>query len=106
MGFWSALGKTILVGAVVVGTAAVVIAVLSYEKFIQWFQQRQGLVQSDKDLINVSFIKRYHNGNYQTVQGIFDTCTREYVEAKTTEVQSLDSRIINAHSEAGIAIWA
>ncbi|EHJ14653.1 hypothetical protein [Crocosphaera watsonii] len=101
----STLGKTIVVGAGIALTAAVVIAVLSYEKFMQWFQQRQGLVQSDKDLINVSFIKRYHNGNYRTVQGVFDTGTSEYVDTQTTESHSLDSRIANAHNQEGIAIW-
>ena len=105
MGFWKALGGALLTGVVIAGTAAIVIAVLSYEKFMQWFQRRQGLVQSDKNLVKLSLMKRYQNGNYRTVQGVFNTVTREYVEAQATESQSLDSRIINAHNEEGIAIW-
>ncbi len=105
MSFWSALGKTIVAGAFIVGTAAVVIAVLSYEKFMQWFQQRQSLLQSDRDLIGYSIKKHLSNGNVKVVQGIYDTCLEKNIEAQTTETHSLDSRIANAHNQEGIAIW-
>ena len=99
MGFWQTLG-VLAIGA---AAAVMIIAYLSYEKFINWFQVR--LTPGDKNRVGYSVIKSLNSGNFTTAVGVFNPQTQEMYEQEITESQSIDPRIIEAHDSDCVASW-
>lgn len=94
--------KLLGLAAVVIGGAMAVSAViryLTYSRVFSWFQQREPLLEADRDRIGVSIMEHRANGNYGVITGIFDTVTEEVIEQEAFEAQNVDEQIKEAHKD-------
>ena len=89
-----------LVGLVVAGVAiAAIIAVLTYDEILSWFQPRTHLLEKDRTIVGYTIMKYLQNGNYETVQGIFDTDSQQVLEARSIESKQVDYELKQMHIE-------
>ncbi|MEG4575289.1 hypothetical protein QUA56_21765 [Microcoleus sp. N3A4] len=93
-----------LLGLAVVGiggliAVAAVINYLTYNRLLSWFEQREPLLEADRDRVGVSIMEYLSNGNYRMVAGIFDTVTEEVIEQETLEARNVDDQIKQAHKD-------
>jgi hypothetical protein len=84
---------------------AAIIAILTYDKILEWFQQKRHLLETDSSRIGISILEHLNNGNYRTVQGIFDTETEEFIDGRSIESRRVDSQIVDIHRENGYVIY-
>lgn len=100
MSFWGLLG-TLIAGAILVG---VVVAVLSIDSIIDWFQEQLGHRQTH-DRLAVTVLKKLQQGDYKVMQGIFNTTTRQFESQRTVEASQIDHSFLAAHNAEGLAVW-
>lgn len=87
-----------LVTLVAAGIAvAAVISLLTYEEILSWFKPR--LSAEEKNLFGYSIMKHLNNGNYNTVQGIFDTDSQQILDSRTIESKEMDYELEKLHQE-------
>jgi hypothetical protein len=87
-----------IVTLVLAGIAvAAVISLLTYEEILSWFKPR--LSASEKNIIGYSIMKHLDNGNYNTVQGIFDTDSQQILDSRTIESKEVDYELEKLHEE-------
>ena len=94
--------KLLGLAVVGIGTAIAVAAViryLTYDRLLGWFQQREPLLEADRDRIGVSILKHLSNGNYGVINNIFDTVTEEVIEQESFEARNVDEQIKQAHKD-------
>jgi len=101
MSFWGWLAT----GLAVAAAAAVVVTVLCADEIVSWFQGRLSQRKVHTSHVGVTVLQCLDTGNYQVVQGIFDTTTQEVVERRVIEAERIDADLRNAHDKDGIAIW-
>ncbi|GDZ95181.1 hypothetical protein PA905_34200 [Planktothrix agardhii CCAP 1459/11A] len=99
-----------LIGLAVVGiggliAVAAVINYLTYNRLLSWFEQREPLLEADRDRVGVSIMEHLSNGNYGVRTGIFDRVTEEVIEQETFEARNVDEQIKQAHQENGYVIY-
>lgn len=85
----------------ILGTIAVaaVINYLTYNRLLSWFEQREPLLEADRDRIGISIMENLSNGNYGVMTGIFDRVTEEYIEQEVFEARNVDDQIKQAHKD-------
>ncbi|GHV85527.1 hypothetical protein AGMMS50230_11350 [Spirochaetia bacterium] len=91
--------------AVAASVAVIVIAVLNWDRIIEWFRSRQNLKQSDKDNIAFTLKEKWESGQYGTVQGIFNTRTGELLDAEKTHAKSVDEKVAEIHSKEELVLY-
>jgi hypothetical protein len=84
---------------------AVFITVLTFQFIIDWFQQTEELVQSDKDNIGITIKEHYEAGDYKIVQGIFNTRTNKVVEGRRIQSKKIDQKLDEKHSDQILVIY-
>ena len=100
MSFWGFIG-TMIAGAILV---SIVVAVLSIDSIIDWFREQLGHRHSSNRLA-VTVLQSLKKGDYQVVQGIFNSKTQQYESQRVVEAGQIDQRFVAAHNEQGIAVW-
>jgi hypothetical protein len=97
------------IGAAVAGLAVLVIKFLGWDKITGWFRKREKLAQSDKDNIAFTLQQSLANGNYGTVQGIFNTRTNELVNAdagQKYEAEDVAPELKEAHKNNELVVYS
>lgn len=84
--------------------AAVFFAVLHYDEIVDWFRPRLE-DEIDEAHVGITILKHLDSGNYQLVQGIFDTQSEEVVEHRTLEAEEVDQQLVSAHDANGVCVW-
>jgi hypothetical protein len=84
---------------------AVVISILTYEEILSWFQPRTNLLEKDRNIVGYTIMKHFNNGNYETVQGVFDTSSQQVLESRTIESKKVDAEVAEMHRETGYVIY-
>ncbi|EDL59249.1 hypothetical protein [Gimesia maris] len=100
MSFWSLVG-TLITGAIIAG---IVVTVLSIDSIVDWFREQLGHRQVS-DRLAVTILQNLEHGNYQVVQGVFNTSTQEYESQRTVNSSEVDQQFLSAHNEDGLAVW-
>jgi hypothetical protein len=91
----------------VAGLAVVVLAVLNYERIIDWFLKRKKLKESDKENIAFTLQEKLENGNFKTIEGIFNKRDNKVLEAEVTEAKEIDEKLAKLHNKEGeLVIYA
>jgi len=95
--------------AIILGAAAgltiVVLALLSWDKIIDWFRGRQELKQSDKNNIAFTLQEKLTNGNYKTIEGIFNKKSSEMLDGTTYESKEIDEELADVHRNDQLVIY-
>ena len=88
------LTLTLLIKLAVAAIAViVVIVILTYDEIINWFRERSQIKEADQDNIAFTLQSKLANGNYKTVQGVFNTDTSRVLEGRTINSRNVDGTV-------------
>jgi hypothetical protein len=91
--------------AAVAALVAVFVALLNWEKVIDWFKGRTQLKVSDKDNIAFTIQEKLKDGKYETVQGIFNKSTNELLDAKKYKSEEIDDQLAKVHRREKLVFY-
>jgi hypothetical protein len=84
--------------AIVEFIGAVAVVILNFAEIIDWFEQRRTKVPAvDNAQIYFTLKELWATGNYNTVQGVFDTRTSQVRDTRRIRSRSVEPRIAAAH---------
>ncbi len=97
----------VLLGLAGLGAIVVVnLLLLSLEIIIDWFRERAARVSSDPTKLAVTVAEQLETGNVSYVQGIFDTSTSEFVEARRLKAKEAEAAVQAEHRRHNVAVWS
>lgn len=99
------IGLFFAIAAAVVAIAATVVAIVYWDDIVNWFRNRSRLVQEDEARIAFTLQERLKNGNYKTVQGIFDTDANAVVEGRAMESRKVDETLEACHADSALIVY-
>jgi len=85
--------------------AVVVLVVLNWNDILAWFNSRNDLQQSDKNHVAFTLQERLKNGNYKTIQGIFNKMTSQVVEGQVLQHEKMDGDLAKAHENQPLVVY-
>jgi len=85
--------------------AVIIIAILNWDRIIDWFQGRTELKQSDKDNIAFTLQQKLKNGKYKTIEGIFNKRTNKLPDGVVYESKEIDEKLAEAHRKEELVIY-
>lgn len=100
MSFWNLVGG--LIGAAII--ASIAVAILSYDSIVDWFRERIGNSSTNKNRLAVTVFQKIEAGDFQVVQGVFNSETSEFESQRVVEANQVDRDFLAAHND-GIAVW-
>lgn len=89
----------------VAAITAIAVAVLSIDAISDWFRERVQSGVVDRNKLCVTILKQIKDGDYQVVQGIFDSTTMQNIEERTVTAKNIDADFLRAHDANGRAVW-
>ena len=92
-----ALAAYIVVGAI--------IALLTYPMIVNWFRERTALKLQDRKNIAFTLQQRVNNGNFKTVQGIFNTQSNNLLDSKGYQSKEIDSELAGIHRGEEVVVY-
>ena len=101
MSFWDLVFGV----ATAVAIATVVFAVISYEAIVDWFREKLGNSNTNKNLLAVTVMQKLQAGSYEVVQGIFNASTEQYESQRVVKASQVDQDFLAAHDKNGNAVW-
>jgi len=91
--------------AAAVGLGVVALVLLKWSTIIDWFRGREQLVMSDKENIAITLQTKLKNGDYNTVQGIFNKNTSEFEDGVKYESKDVSEEQKKAHQKEELVIY-
>ncbi len=86
--------------------AVLAIALLIYTDFLGWFQSRLGSkALSSSKRKAVSMLSHLKNGEFETVQGIWNSDTQKVEDGRVVHSQKVDDTISKTHTEGKVSIF-
>lgn len=97
----------ILLGLAGIGAVTVIaVALVTFALLVDWFTDRAAQVQTDPDKMAVTVAEDIRSGNVSYIQGIFDTSTSKFTEARRVQGKDSEAKVKDAHSTHKVAIWS
>lgn len=93
------------IGGAVAG-AVIAIVCLHWERILSWFQTRLHLKLGNPNALGFSMQEKMATGSYRTVYGIFDTRTRQLMDAEAVNSDRVDTRVAEMHSGNEMVIFS
>lgn len=95
----------ILLGLLLGGAAAtgIYIAYLTLTEVLDWFRSRMYLMRSP-DVVATTIVDLLDSGDYETVQGVFNTRTQQWVESRTVKSDRISSDLAYVHRTDRVVI--
>jgi len=91
--------------AAAVALTLIVLVMLNWETIVNWFRAREELKESDKDNIAFTLQEKLTNGNYSTVQGIFNKHTNTVEDGVKYKSEDIDEEVAKAHRKESLVIY-
>jgi len=85
--------------------AIVVLVILKWKDILNWFRNRQKLKESDKANIAFTLQERLGNGDYKTVQGIFNKRSNEVLDAEQSQSKKVDEELSRHHRDNELVVY-
>lgn len=86
--------------------AVLAVALLVYTDFLGWFQSRLGnKALSSRGRSAVSMLNNLKNGEFETVQGIWNNVTHKVEEGRVIHSKQVDDEISRTHTEGKVSIF-
>jgi hypothetical protein len=98
----------ILVALAVIGPiTALTVLVLNFTQIIDWFKKRRtNIPEAEKTKIYFTLLDLLASGKYKTVQGVFDTRTRQLGNnVRSIMSKNIDARLAGEHRNHRLAIY-
>jgi hypothetical protein len=84
--------------AVIEVVTAVAVLILDFTQIIDWFAQRRTNIPAvDNAKIYFTLKELWATGNYNTVQGVFDTRTKQLGDLRRVHSRDVDARLAEEH---------
>jgi hypothetical protein len=94
----------IAAAALVVG-AVIVVAILKWKAILDWFRGKRKLKEADKANIAFTIKNAQETGNFNVVQGIFNTDSCEVLDGQKYEAKKLDDELEQHHNGKDLVIY-
>jgi len=85
--------------------AAIVLALLNWDRIIDWFTGREALVLSDKENIAFTLQEKLANGEYHTVQGVFNKGSSKILDGETYDSENIDEKLAEVHRNDELVVY-
>lgn len=79
--------------------------ILTLIDVIDWFTSKEEVYFEDTDNIAFTLKQDIANGEYTTVQGIFNKRTGKVVDGQKIKSQSYDEELLEKHSKHRLVVW-
>ena len=96
----------IAIGAVIIGMAVFHLVLLNWSRIKDWFSQRQALALSNKNNVAFTLQERLKNGNYSTVQGIFNQKTNTLLDGQKYESEEIGKKLAKRHRNESLVLYS
>jgi len=83
----------------------VIVILLKWDDIVNWFRSRQTLKESDKANIAFTLQERLKNGDYKTIEGIFNKRTEKILDAKQVQSKNIDDKLKKAHQDKELVLY-
>jgi len=93
----------ILIAAASLAVATLII--VYWDEIIDWFRSRNDIKTRDEDNIAFTLKEKMATGQYNVVQGIFNTRTEKVVEGRNIHAKELDEQMTAAHRQQELVIY-
>jgi hypothetical protein len=91
--------------AAVATLVAITVLIISYQKIIEWFRNRQNLKEQDKANIAFTLTEHLANGDYEVVHGIFNKDTSELLDGEKQRSHNIDAELAKAHEKHELVLY-
>jgi hypothetical protein len=96
----------IIIGACAALTCVVIgMAILKFEDILDWFRDKKKLKETDKANIAFTIKNAQETGNFNVVQGIFNTESGEVLDGQKYETEELDDELKQRHKDKALVIY-
>jgi hypothetical protein len=102
------IGLIVKAAAAAIGTAAAITVVfLNITQIIEWFKARRtSIPEVEKTKIYFTMLDLLATGDYKTVQGVFDTRTRQLGNSvRSIRSSTIDARLAGYHRDHRLAVY-
>jgi len=99
---WGFIGGMI---TLFIGAAVVYLAIITVDAVINWFRNKQAIVQSDQDNIAFTIKDNMENGRYVVYQGIFNRRTETLLEGQKLESEQIDEQLQSMHAQQPMVVY-
>lgn len=96
----------IMLAAKLLMGGVIILAILTFEHIINWFRDRQGLMEEDKDNIAFTVQDALKSGQYTNVQGIFNSRTATIVASRAMKADKVDDKLAEIHKDNKVALYS
>jgi hypothetical protein len=98
----------VLIGLASLGASVLVlhIVLLTLDIVIDWFKDRVARIRANPRRLAVTVAEQIAKGNVSYVQGIFDTNTSKFVEARRIRAKGAEAAVKHEHRRHKVAVWA
>ena len=94
-----------MIVALAAGLVVITAIIATFVDIIDWFTHRHTLYFSDADNVAFTLAKHWEDGNYNTVQGVFNTRGKHIVDGRNLHSQNVDQDLANAHRGKRMAVY-
>jgi hypothetical protein len=100
-----ALPLIAVIGAACAGLGLIVLVVLKWQQIVDWFRGKRKLKESDKANIAFTIKNAQETGNYNVVQGIFNTDSGEVLDGQKYQAKQISEELEDAHRGKDLVIY-
>jgi hypothetical protein len=93
-----------LLGGASAAAGAIVVTCLTIDEVLAWFRARRHLLR-DPDAVAATVLETLANGQFRTVQGIFNHRTGKWAEQRTIDSERIDTQLSTRHRHATFATY-
>jgi hypothetical protein len=85
--------------------AIITMVVLNWKTIIDWFRGKRTLKESDKGNIAFTIKNAQETGNFEVVQGIFNTDSEEVLDGQKYKAKELEDKLEQVHKGKDLVIY-
>jgi len=91
--------------AAAAGFGLAYIAFFGWDDLVNWFQSRHNLKTSDRDHIAFTIQQNLKDGQFKTVQGIFNKRTSQLVDARNVDSKDVSAEQKEHHRKDELVVY-
>jgi hypothetical protein len=97
-----ALNSIIAASAVM---AIVIVVTITFSYVVEWFLNKQTLVQSDTNNVAFTLKQKINDGELKTIQGIFNKTSEKVIEGRVIKSKNMDKDFLLRHENEDLIIY-
>jgi hypothetical protein len=85
--------------------AAVYIVFLTFAEIVDWFANRRSMSGVDRNRLGFTLQDMMNNGEYRTVQGVFNKAAGTVEDARTVNSSQVDDTLAGYHQDQRLVVY-